>query len=193
MSITDYLINGFLVALILLQVRGRRITVRTLLLPLVVVAVVAASYLHGIPTVGNDLYLELGGAFVGLALGAGCGLATAVLHREDGSPIAKAGLLAALLWVAGVGARMGFALYATHGGEHAIGDFSATHHLTAEAWVAALILMALVEVSSRTAVLAFRYWRLQSPAAPLAAGVGVVGLHPGAAGRTIMDVRGDRA
>lgn len=158
MSLTDYLLNAALVALVLLQIRGRRITARNLLLPLAVVGVVAVSYLHAIPTAGDDLMLALGGAAVGLLLGLGCGLATAVFRRADGTPIAKAGALAALLWVAGVGARMAFALYATHGGGPAIGRFSAAHHITSgQAWVACLILMALLEVVSRSGVLAVKY------------------------------------
>jgi len=158
MSISDYLLNGALVALVILQIRGRRITVRNLALPLVIVAVAAMTYLHGVPTAGNDLMLALAGAAAGLLLGGGCGLATAVYRRADGAPVAKAGAVAAVLWVAGVGARMAFALYATHGGGRSIGRFSIAHHITsAQAWVACLILMALVEVVSRSAILAAKY------------------------------------
>jgi hypothetical protein len=52
---------------------------------------------------------------------------------------------------------MGFSLYAEHGGGGSIERFSASHHITSiEAWVAGLILMALAEVLSRSAVLAAR-------------------------------------
>jgi hypothetical protein len=46
-----------------------------------------------------------------------------------------------------------FALYATNGGGPAIGRFSAANGLTLGAWTSALTLMALAEVTSRTAVL----------------------------------------
>ena len=119
------------------------------------------QYLHGIPTGANNLALVLTGALTGLVLGAGCGLATVVKRRADGAVIAKAGPVAALLWIAGVSARLAFSEYATHGGQGAIGRFSAAHHITSgEAWVACLVLMALAEVVSRTAVIATRFARL---------------------------------
>jgi hypothetical protein len=173
MNIYDYLLNGALVALVVLQIRGRRMTIRELALPLAVVTVVAFAYLHSVPTVGNDLALVVSGAVTGLLLGTGCGLATAVYLRADGARMAKAGALAAVLWVAGVGARMAFALYATHGGGRQIGQFSIEHQITPHAWVACLILMALTEVVSRSAVLAGKYMALgrARPAAETAAAV----------------------
>lgn len=183
MSFLDYLLNAAIIALVLFQVRGRRLGPRTLILPITVVAVVAASYLRTIPTAGGDLPLILAGAGAGLALGAGCGLATAVYRRSDGVVMAKAGLVAAVLWVAGVGARLAFALYATHGGARAIGDFSVAHHITSgQAWVDCLVLMALVEVLSRSAVLATKF---------LATGARPFGTGPAAATATIMTNRGN--
>ncbi len=158
MTFTDYLLDGTLIALVLLQIRGRRITAHTLALPIGLVIFAAFQYLHGIPTSGNDLGLVVAGALTGLALGAGCGLATAVYRNSAGAAMAKAGPVAALLWVAGVGARLAFSEYASHGGQGAIGRFSAAHHITsAEAWVACLVLMALGEVVSRTAVITARF------------------------------------
>jgi len=156
MTITDYLIDISLIAIVLLQVRGRRLTVKSMLLPVVLVAVVARSYLHGIPTAGNDLVLVVGAAAVGMTLGALCGLFTSILPGPDG-PVAKAGLLAAALWILGCGTRFAFQLYVTHGGGAEIGRLSQTYSITSgEAWVAALILMAMAEVLARTAVLGFR-------------------------------------
>ena len=92
---------------------------------------------------------------LGLALGVGCALSTAVYRDAQGDPFAKAGPVAALLWVLGIGARLAFTLYASHGGQGAIGRFSATHGITSgEAWVAGLILMAAAEVHGRSSVLA---------------------------------------
>lgn len=183
MSLSDYLLNGALVALVVLQIRGRRLSVRALALPLVVVAAVAASYLHGFPATGGDLALVAIGGAAGALLGTGCGLATRLFRRDDGTAIAKAGSFAAALWVVGVGARMTFALYATHGGAGAIGRFSAACGITSgQAWVDALVLMALAEVGVRVGVLGLRWWRL--------AGAGGSGPTKAASGRVIMDVGG---
>jgi len=163
MTFTDYLLNGALIALVLFQVRGRRLTVRNLVLPFGVVAFAATQYLHGFPLNGNNLTLVLAGALAGALLGTGAGLATSVYRGTDGSAMSKAGLVAALLWILGVGARLAFELYSSHGGQGAIERFSVAHHITsAEAWVTALVLMALAEVVCRTAVIGVRFWKLTS-------------------------------
>jgi len=153
MTIWDYLLNIALIGLVVLQMRGRRLDRRGLVLPLVLVGWAASHYLHGIPTVGNDLVMVLGGALIGATLGAVSGVLTRVTRGADGVWLARATIGAAALWVLGVGSRLGFSLYAQHGGEHAIGQFSMTHHLTAAAWVTALVLMSLSEVICRTLVL----------------------------------------
>lgn len=127
MSTTDYLLNGVLIALVVLQLRGRRLTAQTLLLPVAIVVGVAIEYLHGIPTADNDLVLAVCGGVAGVLLGVGCGIATAVFRRSDGAIVAKAGPVAAVLWVAGIGSRVAFSLYATHGGGGAIERFSTAH------------------------------------------------------------------
>lgn len=157
MTFTDYLLNGLLVSLVVLQIRGRRLTARSLLLPIVIAGYIGSVYLHGIPTAGNDLYLALAGAAVGLVLGTGCGIATSVYRDEHGFVMSKAGVLAAFLWVAGVGSRIAFSLYVQNGGATEIGRFSMTHQITTgKAWVACLVLMGMMEVAGRTAVLAIR-------------------------------------
>lgn len=160
MTTTDWIIDIALIALVVLQVRGRRLTARNLLLPVGLVIWAATKYLHGIPTQGNDVVLVALGAAAGVALGVGAGLLTRVEERA-GSIFAKAGIAAAVLWVVGVGTRLAFQLYATHGGGAAIAHFSAAHDIrSGEAWVAALILMAMGEALSRTAVIAYRAVRL---------------------------------
>ena len=52
MTLSDYAIDIALISLVLLQVRGRRLTAHSLLLPIGLVAYVAASYLHSVPTAG---------------------------------------------------------------------------------------------------------------------------------------------
>jgi hypothetical protein len=161
MSLTDYAIDIALISIVFLQMRGRRLTLRNLVLPIGIVAYVATSYLNGIPTAGNDLLLVMVGVGAGAILGLLSGLFTSVRLGPEGHPFAKAGLAAAGLWVLGTGTRLAFQVYSSHGGQGAIGRFSAAHGITSgEAWVAALILMALGEVLARTAVLALRAYNL---------------------------------
>ena len=156
MTTSDYLIDISLIALVLVQVKRRRLTVKALLLPLGIVAYVAYSYLKGIPTAHNDLVLVVGAAVVGATLGALAGAFTSVTRGPDGV-FAKAGLAAAGLWILGTGGRLGFQIWATHGGGPAIAHFSATHGITsATAWTSGLILMALSEATMRTGILAWR-------------------------------------
>jgi hypothetical protein len=157
MTLSDYALDIALIGLVFLQIRGRRLTVRSLILPIALVGIAANSYLHGIPTAGNDLVLVVAGAAAGVGLGALAGAFTSVRQGADGHPVAKAGMVAALLWVLGVGTRLAFQVYTTHGGEGTIARFSSAHAITSgEAWVAALILMALGEVLARTLVLGVR-------------------------------------
>ncbi len=161
MTTTDYLIDIALLAVVVLQIRGRRLTLKSLLFPIGIVVFAAFQYLHGVPTAGNDLALVVVGAAAGTTLGVLTGLSTSVRPGADGLPFAKAGALAAILWTVGVGTRFAFQLYASNGGGPAIARFSTHHAITStEAWVAALILMALSEVVGRTAVLAVRAWSL---------------------------------
>jgi len=153
MTTTDYLMNIALIALVILQIRGHKVTRARLVFPLVATVFVAAQFLHAIPTAGDDLVLIIGFASVGAVLGAGAGLMTTV-RRDGASAFAKAGLVAAVLWVVGIGARMSFALWVGHGGQAAVARFSALHHITSgAAWGAAFVLMAMAEVASRTGVL----------------------------------------
>ena len=153
MSTTEYALNFALVALVLLQIRGIKVTKAALLFPVVMTVWIATSLLKTIPAGGNDLALELGGALAGATLGTCAGLATSVL-RNGASAIAKAGPLAAFLWVVGIGARVAFSLWVSHGGAPAIRDFSVAHHITGgPAWGTAFILMAITEVITRTGVL----------------------------------------
>src|ERR1017187_9853586 len=157
MTFSDYLLNGVLVALVLVQIRGRRFTTSLLLGPILIVGVVAGTYLQTIPTQGHDVILALVGAAAGALLGTCCGLATSVFRDNGGHVIVKAGILAALLWVAGVGSRLALSLYSEHGGGPAVTRFSIANHITStQAWVTCLVLMAVMEVGSRTAVLAWR-------------------------------------
>jgi hypothetical protein len=173
MTFSDYLIDISLIGIVLFQVRGRRLTTKSLLLPVAIVAYVAFSYLKTVPTSGNDLYLVVGCALVGATLGGLAARFTSVRPGADGIPVAKAGLLAAGLWILGTGGRLAFQLYASHGGGSAIAHFSATHAISAAtAWTAALILMAISEAVVRTGVLAWRGHAVQRRGSDLVGGVG---------------------
>jgi hypothetical protein len=161
MTTTDWIIDLALIGIVFLQVRGRRLSLRLLLLPVGLSAWAASNYLKSIPTAGNDLVLVGLGLALGVTLGSLAAVFTKVTRTADGYPYSKAGVLAAILWVGGVGTRLAFQLYATHGGGGAIERFSQSHSITSsQAWVAALILMAIGEAITRSAVVAFRGYKV---------------------------------
>jgi hypothetical protein len=170
MNATDYLVNAVLVLLVLRQVRETRLTWQILLLPVLIVIGAACYYLRSVPTAGNDIVLDVTLAAAGAALGGLCALATRLRRGADGVPLSRAGWVAAILWVVGIGARMGFAWVTGHGGGPAVERFSVAHSITTvDAWVAALFLMALAEVVTRLAVLWARSRRLPAAAAAVPA------------------------
>jgi hypothetical protein len=153
MTITEYLMNITLVGLVVLQIRGHKITAMRLLVPVALTVWAASQFLHAVPAAGNDVVLEGSLALIGGGLGLLAGWATSVRRQGEGA-FAKAGAIAAILWVAGIGARVAFSLWTSNGGQLTIARFSALHHITSEqAWVAGFILMALAEVACRTGVL----------------------------------------
>jgi hypothetical protein len=171
MTIFDYLLNVFLVALVVLQMRGRRLDRRGLVLPLVLVTWAASQYLHGIPTAGDDLVLVEIGVLAGLAFGSASALLTRLELGGDGVAVARATVGAALLWVVGIGGRMAFSLFMQYGGGPTVVRFSQAHHLTGAGWVTAMVLMAFIEVVSRTLILWARS-RSLGPAPRAAVAVG---------------------
>lgn len=154
---TGYIINTILVLLVVRQMRDNRLDLANLVLPVVLVAAAAAYYLRTVPTAGHDVLLDVTLAATGAVIGALCALATYLRRGPDGTAISRAGLVAGVLWVLGIGARMGFAFYSDHGGGPAIARFSAAHQITsADAWLAALVIMALAEVLARLGILRLR-------------------------------------
>jgi hypothetical protein len=157
MSSTDYIINIALVLLVIRQLRGGRLDRTSMVLPVLLVGASAAYYLRSIPVAGHDLVLTIGLGLLGASLGSLAAVATSVTKGRDGVVMAKAGALAAVLWIVGIGTRMMFAYYSDHGGEHAIANFSRSHQITSSAaWTAALVIMALAEALSRTFTLQLR-------------------------------------
>jgi hypothetical protein len=165
-----YLINALLVLLVLRQIREHRLDLRALAVPVLAVAAAAVMFLHAVPGGGSDIALDLLGVSAGAAMGAIGGLATRLRPGAGGRPLGRAGVLAASMWIAGVGARMVFYFAATHGAGPAIARFSIAHHITGPAaWTAALVMMALADVLTRLAVVYLRGRRLTATATPVTA------------------------
>jgi hypothetical protein len=158
MSTSTYIIDSALVLLVLLQIKERTLTNRQLIRPLVILGIAVASYLKGIPTHGNDLVLVGVLAVIGGLIGIASGVTVIMHRRPDGTTTFRSGWASGVFWVLGMGSRFAFAWWAAHGGSGSIASFSATHHITSgEAWTAALLAMAVFEVTGRTLVMALRW------------------------------------
>jgi hypothetical protein len=162
-SAKDYVFSAVFIGLIFLQVRGRRVTVRSLLLPVIIVGVAADRYLRAIPAGGNNLALVAVCSGIGLCLGVIGALVTSVRPGPDGRPVARAGLLAVLVWIVGTGSRLALGIYVSNGGAAAVASMARSHHIDARtALPTALILMALGEVLGRYGLLGLRAWSMLS-------------------------------
>ncbi len=176
-NITMYLINASLILLVIRQIREHPLDARSLATPVLAVGCAAVMLLHSVPAGGSDLVLEAACVLAGAAMGAIGGLATKLRVGAGGRPLGRAGVLAASMWIGGVGARLAFAVAAGNGAGPAIARFSIAHHITgSSAWVAALVMMALADVLTRLAVIYLRGRRLATAPAAAAsripAGVG---------------------
>ena len=132
----------------------RRITWFRLARPLLLAGAIIAYYLKGVATSGGGLTLELALAGVGLALGLLAGAIFAVYRDAAGWPRSRAGLGYAALWVAVIGARVGFAYATSH--SHSVQVWLGTHQVTSAALTDALIFMAGAMLLARTATLLVR-------------------------------------
>lgn len=162
MSATDYIIDLFLVGLVLRQIIPRALTPRSVLLPVVLLAFAGGQYLKGFPTAGNDLVMEVLLIIVGAVFGVVSGLATKVWRDPVSGVMAKAGAVAASAWVLGMGIRLAFDIWAhTHSGETSLGRFSLHHSITtANAYSTGFVLMAFAQVIIRVGILQYRRIRL---------------------------------
>jgi hypothetical protein len=165
-----YLINALLILLVIRQIREHQLDARALAVPVLAVAAAAVMFLHAVPGGGSDIALDLACVSAGAVMGAIGGLATHLRAGPGGRPLGRAGVLAAGMWIAGVGARMVFYFAATHGAGPAIAAFSSAHHITGSAaWTAALVMMALADVLTRLVVVFLRGHRLTVKTAPVIA------------------------
>ncbi|CAM5280265.1 hypothetical protein AB0M94_13545 [Streptomyces xanthochromogenes] len=157
MTTTEWITDIALILVVFRQLREGRLDAKTFLIPLGIVGFVAYSYLDTIPTAGNDLVLIATLMAVGAVLGIAGGIYTRI-RALDGHLMIKAGAVSAILWVVGMGARMGFQLWVEHGGgADDVARFSLAHDITSsQAWVTAFVLMALTEVITRVATIYLR-------------------------------------
>jgi hypothetical protein len=170
MTTTDYLIDSALILLVLLQIKERPLTTRQLLRPLIIVSVAVVSYLHGIPTAGNDLVLAGAVTLLGAVIGIASGQTVIMRRGAAGEALARSGWMSGFFWVLGMGSRMAFLVWISHGGSATISSFSAQHSITSgEAWTVALLGMAVAEVLGRTPVLAVRSRQIADPTAMVSA------------------------
>jgi hypothetical protein len=156
MNTTDYIVNLLLIGIVIRQIRGEVLSTRRLLFSFGLIAGTCAYYLRSFPTAGNDVELVLVLGTVGATLGALCGLTTHLTRRADGV-FAKAGFAAAAFWIVGMAGRIAFAQADTHGYSADIVKFSVDNHITSgDAWVAALVTMALASAVMRIVVVRVR-------------------------------------
>ncbi|MGH3246395.1 MAG: hypothetical protein ACRDOI_09315 [Trebonia sp.] len=157
MTTTDWAIDIALVLLVFRQLREVRLTARTILLPLALMSWAGFTYLHSVPTAGNDLALIGLLTVAGVVFGLFGGLLTRVRYNS-GNVYIRATTSAAALWVISMGFRMGFAVWSSYGsGIGHIASFSAAHDITSgQAWVTALIFMAFGEVIVRLGTIIVR-------------------------------------
>jgi hypothetical protein len=130
MTLTDYIVDLALIAVVIRQMRTRELSLRSMILPIWLVAIAAFSYLRPVPVSAHNVVLVGILVAAGGALGVLSGMATRVWRTSDGALFARAGLLAAFFWVAGMTARFAFAVYATHWGQGAVTQFSIEHGIT---------------------------------------------------------------
>lgn len=168
MSSAQYALNvGLLVYILASNLGTHRLSRGRLSLPVALVGVAAWLFLRDVPTLGNDVQLELVGAGAGALLGVIAGLLVKVRRDGTGAVVMSAGSAYAVLWVAVIGGRIAFAYGAEHWFPTAIGRFSMDHQITgADAWTAAFVLMALMMVLVRVTVTAARAWTARSAGVP---------------------------
>lgn len=119
-DITTYLVSASLILLVIRQIREHPLDARSLATPVLAVGAAAVMFLHAVSAGGSDLVLEAAAVAAGAAMGAIGGLATRLRLGPGGRPLGRAGILAASMWIGGVGARLAFAVAAGNGAGPAI-------------------------------------------------------------------------
>jgi hypothetical protein len=146
----------------------RKITWLRLARPVVLAGVIISFYLKGIASSGDGLAFELGLAALGLVLGLAAGTVFGVFRDANGSARSQAGAGYAALWIAVIGARIGFADATSH--SRSLQVWLGTHHITSAALIDALIFMAAAMLLARTFTLLARSRQLPQAITPAGAG-----------------------
>jgi hypothetical protein len=167
MTPADYAIDWALILVVLIQLRERRLTNTSLIRPFVIAGIAVLLYLRGIPTVGNDFLLLALSAAAALLIGAASGQTILMRTVPGGGVLARSGWASATFWLLGMSSRFAFLIWISHGGAAPVARFSAQHAITSkEAWIVALLAMAVAEVSGRALVQALRRHHLTHAAPP---------------------------
>lgn len=166
MSAIDWLLPLLLVQSVVRQLRGKQLSLFSLLWPIGLVTWAAITYIRGFPLRTADLALVVGCGLTGAVLGTLAGYFSHVYRRPDGQLMVRSTATTVVLWTLGTIGRLVFALYATNGGGPTIARFSTVNGLAVGAWTSALTLMALAEVGGRTGVLIPRALAARRPDNP---------------------------
>ena len=78
MTLIDILVSCALMILVLRQIRGRKLTIFSLIWPILLVGWAVIEYMTGFPLHNNGWMLIIGCITIGLILGVACGMTTAV-------------------------------------------------------------------------------------------------------------------
>jgi hypothetical protein len=155
-SLSIWLLNLVILAVVLTADLGRRkVTPMRLLRPVIVAAVIIPFFFRSAAASGNGLLLELAGLVVGAGLG---GLAGALLHvrHEPGAdhPVSTAGLPYAAVWIALTAGRIYFTYGATYDFGRQLGSWLSANHISVGALTDSLIFVSIAMLLGRTAILA---------------------------------------
>jgi hypothetical protein len=152
MKTSDYLLyTGLFVAILATQLGTRRPDAKRLLLPVGIVAGVGFKYLRAMPSGSTPRVLEIAGVLTGLLFGLGAVALIKVRRDPDGRAATVAGWPYALLWTVALAMRLGFAYGSTHMFKGQITSFSIAHHVPADTYGTAFVLMVLTMITVRTA------------------------------------------
>jgi hypothetical protein len=110
-----YLINALLILLVVRQIREHRLDARALAVPVLAVAAAAVMFLHAVPSGGSDISWTWRACRPGRPWARSAAWPPGCAGAPTAGRWAGAGVLAAGMWITGVGARMVFYFAATHG------------------------------------------------------------------------------
>ena len=85
MSLTDYIVDLALIAVVIRQMLTRELSLRSMILPIWLVAIAAFSYLRPVPVSAHNVVLVGILVAAGVGLGVLSGMATRVWRTSDGA------------------------------------------------------------------------------------------------------------